>query len=555
MPMYAALIYTPDLDWTAPEQAETVSAAVQPSSARSGGEHIRGGAALFPTSTATTVRVKGGRGGEVVTSDGPYAETKEVLGGLLPARVRRPRRGDQRRGRDPGAPGTAPSRCGPSSRCEPAARRGGRLAEVVRVEGGRILAVLARTTGDLQLAEDAVQDAAVAALEVWPRTGRAGRSRRRGSTWPPAARPSTCCGAEASRGDKEAAAPAWSTLLATDPPAPARSCGTTSCGCCSPAATRRSTSTPGWRWPCARCAACRPPRWPAALLVAEPTMAKRLVRAKQKIAAASIPYPHPGRGRAARPPGRRRAPWSTSSTPPATTRAGTELVRADLCDEAIRLARLLVELLPGDPTPEAPAGAAAADRRPAAGAARRATASWCRWPTRTGPAGTAADIAEGVALLDRSLVGDRRAGRPVPAAGGHRRLPRPGADLRGHRLAGDPAPVRAPRRPPPEPGRRAERRRRRRRGGRPRRRADRLDAIAERERDHLWHLARAELLVRDAAPRARPAPTSSERSPTPPAPPSGTTSAAASPPSPPPTPDPHRRVCCIGGLAEGRPRR
>ena len=38
--------------------------------------------ALQPIETATTVRVKGGRGGEVVTSDGPYAETKEVLGGF-----------------------------------------------------------------------------------------------------------------------------------------------------------------------------------------------------------------------------------------------------------------------------------------------------------------------------------------------------------------------------------------------------------------------------------------------------------------------------------------
>ena len=34
-----------------------------------------------PTSTATTVRVSGGKGGEVVTSDGPFAETKEALTG------------------------------------------------------------------------------------------------------------------------------------------------------------------------------------------------------------------------------------------------------------------------------------------------------------------------------------------------------------------------------------------------------------------------------------------------------------------------------------------
>ena len=45
------------------------------------------------------------------------------------------------------------------------------LAEVVRVEGSRILAVLARSLGDLALAEDALQDAAVSAVEVWGRTG------------------------------------------------------------------------------------------------------------------------------------------------------------------------------------------------------------------------------------------------------------------------------------------------------------------------------------------------------------------------------------------------
>ena len=42
------------------------------------------------------------------------------------------------------------------------------LAETVRVEGARVLATLIRTLGSLQLAEDAVQDAAVAALQAWP---------------------------------------------------------------------------------------------------------------------------------------------------------------------------------------------------------------------------------------------------------------------------------------------------------------------------------------------------------------------------------------------------
>jgi len=81
MPLYAALTYTQDLDWTAPEQDE------QMTEYHRFGEQaaavIRGGQVLHPTATATTVRVVGGRsGGEVVASDGPYAETKEVLSGF-----------------------------------------------------------------------------------------------------------------------------------------------------------------------------------------------------------------------------------------------------------------------------------------------------------------------------------------------------------------------------------------------------------------------------------------------------------------------------------------
>lgn len=42
-----------------------------------------GGEALQPTNTATTIQVSGGaKGGEVITTDGPFAETKEQLGGF-----------------------------------------------------------------------------------------------------------------------------------------------------------------------------------------------------------------------------------------------------------------------------------------------------------------------------------------------------------------------------------------------------------------------------------------------------------------------------------------
>ena len=80
MPQYAALTFTRDVDWTAPEQAGEMADWNEFRDAAMAS--IRGGAALYPTSTATTVRVDGGKGGDVVTTDGPYTETKEVLTGF-----------------------------------------------------------------------------------------------------------------------------------------------------------------------------------------------------------------------------------------------------------------------------------------------------------------------------------------------------------------------------------------------------------------------------------------------------------------------------------------
>jgi hypothetical protein len=80
MPQYVALTYTKDVDWTAPEHAKEMAEYEKFGVAH--GAVIRGGAALYQTSTATTVRVKGARGGEVLLSDGPYAETKEALTGF-----------------------------------------------------------------------------------------------------------------------------------------------------------------------------------------------------------------------------------------------------------------------------------------------------------------------------------------------------------------------------------------------------------------------------------------------------------------------------------------
>jgi len=79
MPQYLALTYTADVNWWAPEQADELV-----EYRRFGVDHagsIQSSAVLHPTSTATVVRVEGARGGNVVTTDGPYAETKEALTG------------------------------------------------------------------------------------------------------------------------------------------------------------------------------------------------------------------------------------------------------------------------------------------------------------------------------------------------------------------------------------------------------------------------------------------------------------------------------------------
>jgi hypothetical protein len=83
MPKYAALIYGEDYDPSAasPEEMGQVMADYMEFGQKNA-ESLAGGEALHPASTATTIHVEGGKGGKAVFTDGPFAETKEVLGGF-----------------------------------------------------------------------------------------------------------------------------------------------------------------------------------------------------------------------------------------------------------------------------------------------------------------------------------------------------------------------------------------------------------------------------------------------------------------------------------------
>jgi len=82
MPQYVALIYSADVDWSQPNEEQSAVMADYMEFGEAAAAVIRGGAVLYPTATATTVRVSGGKGGDVLTTDGPFAETKEVLTGF-----------------------------------------------------------------------------------------------------------------------------------------------------------------------------------------------------------------------------------------------------------------------------------------------------------------------------------------------------------------------------------------------------------------------------------------------------------------------------------------
>ena len=226
------------------------------------------------------------------------------------------------------------------------------VVDAHRREWGFVMAATLRVVGDIDQAEECVQDAYAKALSAWPTTGvprspgawlttvarhRALDLKRRSNTYE-RTKPLLAVSAADHANPVEASAEADLTEVPDDR---LRLVFT----CCHPALSPEARVALTLRLVCGLTTA----EVARAFLVQEATMAARLTRAKKKIATARIPYIVPGRDELAERVDAALEVVHLVFTTGHTAPAGSDLVRRDLVIRAIDLARVLAYLLPDDP--------------------------------------------------------------------------------------------------------------------------------------------------------------------------------------------------------------
>jgi RNA polymerase sigma-70 factor (ECF subfamily) len=220
------------------------------------------------------------------------------------------------------------------------------IGRLYKAESRRILATLIRLLGDFDVAEEALQDAFGAALEQWPRDGIPSNPR----TWLVSTGRNRAI--DRLRRDARFVAqvdePVASTLSVDVVEPIENESGVEDdrlrliFTCCHPALAPESQVALTLRTICG----LTTEEIARSFLVPVPTMAQRLVRATGKIRAARIPYRIPPANELADRIGAVLAVVYLVFTEGYAATSGDELIRRELCGEAIRLGRLLVELMP-----------------------------------------------------------------------------------------------------------------------------------------------------------------------------------------------------------------